>query len=258
LEEIKIIFLAIIQGITEFLPISSSGHIVLFENIFGSTDSNIILEVILHFGTLISILIFFRKDIFKVVNGALRGEKDSISYGLQVIIATMPVVIFILLTIILDFQIESLFVLKTLMFTYLANSVILYITKGSRGVKNNITYFLAIVMGISQVFALLPGISRAGITICTALFFGFNQKSAAKFSFFMAIPAILGALIFKIEDIYTQSSIEVHALVLGFLFSMITGLFVLKLLFRILENQKLWMFSFYSMLIWLTATLIYV
>ena len=94
MEEIKIIFLAIVQGITEFLPISSSGHIVLFENIFGSTDSNIILEVILHFGTLISILIFFRKDIFKVVNGALRGDKDSISYGLQVIIATMPVVVF--------------------------------------------------------------------------------------------------------------------------------------------------------------------
>ena len=256
MEEIKIIFLAIVQGITEFLPISSSGHIVLFENILGSTDSNIILEVILHFGTLISILIFFRKDIFKVVNGVLRRDKDSISYCLQVVIATMPVVVFILLTKILDFQIESLFVLKTLMFTYLANSVILYITKGSKGVKNNITYFLAIMMGFSQVFALLPGISRAGITICTALFFGFNQKSAAKFSFFMAIPAMLGALIFKIEDIYTQSAIEVHALVLGFLFSMITGLFVLKLLFRILENQKLWMFSFYSMLIWLTAILI--
>jgi len=256
LEEIKIIFLAIVQGITEFLPISSSGHIVLFENIFGSADGNIILEVVLHFGTLISILIFFKKDIFKIINGALKGEKDSIRYGLQVVIATMPVVVFILLTKIFDLKIESLFVLKTLMFTYLANSIILYITKGSEGIKNNITYSLAIVMGISQVFALLPGISRAGITICTALLFGFNQKSAAKFSFFMAIPALLGALIFTMGDIYTQSEIEVHSLILGFLFSMITGLLALKLLFRILENQRLWMFSFYSILLWLIVILI--
>ncbi len=256
MEEIKIIFLAIIQGITEFLPVSSSGHIVLFENIFGSNDTDIVLEVILHFGTLISILIFFRKDIFRLIDGMLKRDKDSMSYSLKVIAATIPVVIFILLIELLNFKIESLFILKTLMLTYIANSAILYATKGASGMKNNITYFLAIAMGISQVFALLPGISRAGITICTALFFGFNQKSAAKFSFFMAIPAMLGALIFKIEDIFNQSAFEFHSLILGFLFSMVTGLLVLKLLFRILENQKFWMFAFYSILIWLIVILI--
>ena len=97
MEEIKIIFLAIVQGITEFLPVSSSGHIVLFENIFGSKDTDIVLEVILHFGTLISILIFFRKDILSLINGVLKGHKDSVGYSLKVIAATIPVVVFILL-----------------------------------------------------------------------------------------------------------------------------------------------------------------
>ena len=110
-------------------------------------------------------------------------------------------------------------------------------------------------MGLAQVFALLPGISRAGITICTALILGYNQKTAAKFSFFMAIPAMLGALVFKIEDIFNQSSFEMHSLIIGFFLSMLTGLFVLKLLFKILEGQKLWVFTFYSMLIWATVIL---
>ena len=106
-------------------------------------------------------------------------------------------------------------------------------------------------MGFAQIIALFPGISRSGITICIALLLGYNQKSAAKFSFFMFIPALLGALVLKFNDI--QSSIEPGILILGFLFSMITGLLVLKLLFRILEHQKLWMFSFYSILIWLIS-----
>ena len=95
MEEIKKIFLAIIQGVTEFLPVSSSGHIVLFENIFGSNDTDIVLEVILHFGTLISILIFFRKDIFRLIGGVLKADKESMDYSLKVAVATIPAVIFV-------------------------------------------------------------------------------------------------------------------------------------------------------------------
>ena len=250
-EEIKITLLAIIQGITEFLPVSSSGHIVLFEHLFGSMDSDIVLEVVLHFGTLISILYFFRKDIVELIKGAIKSDENSRSYIFKVILATIPAVIFVLLSKLLNFEIESLFTLNTLIYTYFINSIILFATKQYRGDSDKISYSLAIAMGISQVFALLPGISRAGITICTALILGYSQKPAAKFSFFMAIPAMLGALIFKIEDILNQSSLEIHSLVIGFFLSMLTGLFVLKLLFKILEKQKLWLFAFYSMLIWI-------
>ena len=254
-EEIKITLLAIIQGVTEFLPVSSSGHIVLFDHLFGSMDNDIVLEVILHFGTLISILYFFRKDIINLIKGVLRADEGSRIYVFKIIVATFPAVIFVLLLKLMNFEIESLFTLNTLVYTYLLNSVILFATKNYVGKNDNISYSVAIAMGLAQVFALLPGVSRAGITICTALILGYNQKIAAKFSFFMAIPAMLGALVFKFEDIFNQTSFEIHSLVIGFFLSMLTGLLVLKLLFRILEGRKLWIFAFYSMLVWLTAIL---
>ena len=250
-EEIKITLLAIIQGVTEFLPVSSSGHIVLFDHLFGSMDSDIVLEVILHFGTLISILYFFRKDIIHLIKGILRADDDSRTYGVKIIVATLPAVVFVLLLKFMRFEIESLFTLDTLVYTYLLNSVILLATKNCKGKNGKISYPVAIAMGLAQVFALLPGVSRAGITICTALILGYNQKIAAKFSFFMAIPAMLGALVFKFKDIFSQTSFEIHSLVIGFLLSMLTGLLVLKLLFRILEGRKLWLFAFYSFLIWI-------
>ena len=254
-EEIKITLLAIIQGVTEFLPVSSSGHIVLFDHLFGSMDNDIVLEVILHFGTLISILYFFRKDIINLIKGVLRADEGSRIYVFKIIVATFPAVIFVLLLKLMNFEIESLFTLNTLVYTYLLNSVILFATKNYVGKNDNISYSVAIAMGLAQVFALLPGVSRAGITICTALILGYNQKIAAKFSFFMAIPAMLGALVFKFKDIFNQTSLEMHSLVIGFSLSMLTGLLVLKLLFRILEGRKLWIFAFYSMLVWLTAIL---
>ena len=115
-EEIKIILLAIIQGITEFLPISSSGHIVLFESLFGSMDSDITIEVILHFGTLVSILYFFRDDIWILLKGLILKQKDKTQYFIQVCLATIPVVVFVLLVQIIDFKIESLFNMNTLIY----------------------------------------------------------------------------------------------------------------------------------------------
>jgi len=253
IEEIKIILLAIIQGITEFLPISSSGHIVLFESLFGSMDSDITIEVILHFGTLVSILYFFRADIWILLKGLILKQKDKTQYFIQVCLATIPAVVFVLLMQIIDFKIESLFNINTLIYTYFFNTIILLAIRNYKNGQKIITYKLAIFMGLSQVFALLPGISRAGITICSALLLGYDQKTAAKFSFFMAIPAMLGALVFKIDDILYHSSFDLHLLVLGFIFSLITGLLVLKLLFKILEGRRLWMFAIYSFVIWVSV-----
>ena len=157
---------------------------------------------------------------------------------------------------VIDFKIESLFNMNTLFYTYFFNTIILLAIRNYVNGKKEITYKLAIFMGLSQVFALLPGISRAGITICTALLLGYDQKTAAKFSFFMAIPAMLGALVFKIDDILYHTSFDFHLLVLGFIFSLITGLLVLKLLFKILEGRRLWMFSIYSFIIWIFVILL--
>jgi len=259
LEIIKTILLAIVQGVSEFLPISSSGHIVLFEDIFDSS-ANLVsshdatLEVVLHIGTLISILIFFRTDILALLKGLLKRDKDSSIYTFYVAIATIPIVIFYFITNYFEYDLESLFKVDTLMYTFLLNAIVLYATRYVKVKKIELSLFLVLIMGTAQIIALFPGVSRSGITICAALLCGCNQKVAAKFSFFMFIPAILGVLVLKLNDI--QTNIDLSVAILGFVFSMITGLLVLKLLFRILENQKLWMFSFYSLVVWIISMMV--
>ena len=248
IEEIKIIILGILQGVTEFLPISSSGHLVLFEHFLNITKDDIVIEVILHFGTLLSILIFFRKDICSLLHGIISRKKDSLSYGVYIIIATIPVVIFGLLV---KDHIDSIFSINILAYTYIVNAIILFMTKKTIASDRKISLKLAVAMGCSQVFALFPGISRAGITICTGLLLGHTRKEVAKFSFFMAIPALIGAMVFELENIIHQTSLAPISLVIGLLASMITGLFVLELLFKILQSNKLWMFSYYCIVIWI-------
>ena len=187
MEEIKIIILGILQGVTEFLPVSSSGHIVLFEHFLNITKDDIVIEVILHFGTLLSILIFFRKDIYNLLAGIINRDNYSLLYASSIIVATIPIVLFSLVA---KDYISSVFSINILVYTYIINSIILFMTKGAKGGKNQLTIKLAIAMGIAQIFALLPGISRAGITICTGLILGYQQQEVAKFSFFMGLANI--------------------------------------------------------------------
>ena len=247
IEEIKIIILGIIQGVTEFLPISSSGHIVLFEHFFNISTNDIVIEVVLHFGTLLSILIFFRNDIYNLLKGIINRDNDSLEYGISIIIATIPIVI---IGLVIKDHITSIFYIKILMYTYIINAVILFMTRGKEGDNKQINIKLAIAMGVAQIFALFPGISRAGITICTGLLLGYQQREIAKFSFFMAIPALVGAMIFELDNIVYNTSGNL-ILLIGLLSSMISGLLVLRLLFKILQTNKLWMFSYYCIFIWL-------
>ncbi len=253
MEEIKIIILGILQGVTEFLPISSSGHIVLFEHFLNITKDDIVIEVILHFGTLLSILIFFRKDIYNLISGIINHDKDSLRYGWCIVIATIPIILF---SFVVKNHISSIFSVNILVYTYIINSIILFMTRGAIGEKYQISTKLAIAMGIAQIFALFPGISRAGITICTGLLLGYQQREIAKFSFFMAIPALIGAIIFELDNIVHQISGDPLILVIGCFVSMFSGLLVLRLLFKILQTNRLWMFSYYCIFIWLVILFI--
>tara|TARA_B100001750_G_C15180298_1_gene433711 strand:- start:181 stop:600 length:420 start_codon:yes stop_codon:yes gene_type:complete len=134
--------------------------------------------------------------------------------------------------------------------------IILYLTKGRSSKNRNVTYSLAIGMGLAQIFAIFPGISRAGITICTGLMLGYNQNTVARFSFFMAIPALLGAVIFEFNSIFLLAKENFYIIAIGLFFSMITGLLALKLLFKILQNKGLWIFSYYCLFIWLVISVV--
>ena len=244
---IEIIILGIIQGITEFLPISSSGHLVIFKDILGlDTDNSIVIEIVLHFGTLLSILIFYRREIKELIKGIVEKNDDSISYFKFIIFSMFPIIIFVLF---FEDKVVSSFSVKTLPITYLITSIILFLTRFKNNLKTNLNYKLVFAIGIAQVLAVFPGISRAGITISTAMLMGYDQKEAAKFSFFMAIPVLLGAVILKIRDINSELLLDGSNLLIGLFVSMITGIVFLTFLISIISKQKLWVFSIYCLIL---------
>tara|TARA_B100000029_G_scaffold468605_1_gene505734 strand:- start:20 stop:784 length:765 start_codon:yes stop_codon:yes gene_type:complete len=244
---IEIIILGIIQGITEFLPISSSGHLVIFKDILGlDTDNSIVIEIVLHFGTLLSILIFYRREIKELIKGIVEKNDDSISYFKFIIFSMFPIIIFVLF---FEDKVVSSFSVKTLPITYLITSIILFLTRFKNNLKTNLNYKLVFAIGIAQVLAVFPGISRAGITISTAMLMGYDQKEAAKFSFFMAIPVLLGAVILKIRDINSELLLDGPNLLIGLFVSMITGIVFLTFLINIISKQKLWIFSIYCLIL---------
>ena len=235
------IALGIIQGLTEFLPVSSSGHLVLFEKIFGINSSQLILfDIVLHLGTLFAVIIIYRKTIFEMIKNPFGEDMQKLVF------ATLPTVIIAL--IFKDFFKNS-FGGNLLWLGFLITAIFMFFT--SYSCKNNyqyrqLTHKNAILMGIFQGFAILPGISRSGSTISSALVQGVRRDQSSKFSFLMSIPAILGGLIFEIFDpqIATQS-ISFLPLIFGFLASAIFGYLSIKLMLKVIKKAKFFWFGIY-------------
>lgn len=236
----EVIFLGVIQGITEWLPISSSGHLVLFQSIFGFKQP-IIFDVLLHFGSLLVILFVFRKEILELILGVLNREKKYLKIAFMLIIATIPIVF---VGFFFNDLIENSFSsLKVVGFSLIFTSIVLFMSKYPKIKNKNINFFNSFFMGIAQALAILPGVSRSGITISTALIQGIKQEEAARFSFLMAIPPILGATLLEIKNIEQIENLN-YALI-GVFFSIVSGYLSLKFLLRIIKTNKFSYFSVY-------------
>ncbi|MBC8213152.1 MAG: undecaprenyl-diphosphatase UppP [Candidatus Marinimicrobia bacterium] len=252
------LILGILQGISEFLPISSSGHLVLGKYFLGIQSPGAVLEVILHLGTLVAILIYYRKEILDLVLGIIRNQKSEKNYTITIVIATIPAVIVGLL---FEEQIDSLFsdpfahILASI--ALIATSVVLFSTKNIANKDSiKITFSIAFFIGLAQVVAIIPGISRSGMTIATGLFLGLASKDATKFSFMMAIPVLFGAGILKLDDALNLISAEnIVPIFVGFVASAVVGYIVIAWLVSLVSRNKLWMFSIYCLLIGLAGIL---
>ena len=242
---INSILLGIVQGLTEFLPISSSGHLVLGQHFLGIENSGILLEVVLHLGTLLSVLLYYRRDISDLLHGISKRDSESLHYMFMVAVATIPTVVVGLL---FKPQLESLFLPKFVPYMLLITGGVLLTTKYASKAQKSITLKIAILVGCAQVFAMLPGISRSGMTISLALFLGIHRGDAAKFSFFMAIPVLLGAGILQLGDV-GEMSVQVWPFFLGFLSAFISGYVVIKWLINLISNQHFWKFSYYCIFV---------
>ncbi len=192
--DFSVIILSLIQGVLEWFPVSSSGHISLVEIIFG-IESGLDLEVALHFGTLMAVFVYFRKDIIAILRDLLHFKLDTLNarLGFLILIGSIPVAFF-------GFIFRSYFELSSTLFVlgfgWIVTSVALFIGSFSNTKLHKVSplsIFKALIIGFAQVIALIPGVSRSGMTISSGLFLGLNEKEALKFSYLLAIPAIIGA-----------------------------------------------------------------
>jgi len=236
----EFILLGIVQGISEFLPISSDGHLVLVEALLGHKTENLELNVALHFGTLISILYVYRHQVLPVLKQP--------RLMLAIIVATLPVVI-VGLTFKEQFERASEQPLIA-GFGLLYTSLLLFLTprfdQGTREIQN-IRPRDALVIGLLQTLAPLPGVSRSGSTIVGALLMGVKRDAAANFSFYIAVPALLGATILKLKDVVDQggTSTPLMPTMIGAAVAMVVGIFALQSLLRIVAARKLYWFAWY-------------
>ena len=247
-------FLGIIQGLTEFLPVSSSGHLELFRSILDANmlgKENLLFTSILHFATALSTIVVFRKDIFDLIFNVKRNQNRI--YILKILIAIFPAG---LVGFFFGNHIEKLFVgnLKLVGIMLIITGLMLLLTKISRRKNSKISYFDSLIIGISQALAIIPGISRSGTTICTSLYLGKEKNESAKFSFLIVIPVIFGAILKDVlSGDFFHYDIEVSVLLIGFFSALISGFIACKWMLNIVKNNNLMYFSFYCFLLGLTA-----
>ena len=242
------IILGIVQGITEWLPVSSSGHLVLFEYFFGLSQP-LIFDIMLHIGSLLVIILFFKKEILELIVGLFKWDKEKLMIILMIIIASIPIA---LIGYFFKDAIELLFKdLRTVGFALLFTAALLFLSRYPSKKTGKLTIWKAFTIGIFQSIAILPGVSRSGSTISAGMMLGIKKEDAARFSFLIFIPAILGALVLNVSDINSFS--DPVPIIIGTLVSAIVGYFSLKLLMNIIKNNKFSWFSIYCLVLGLVV-----
>jgi undecaprenyl-diphosphatase len=244
------IILGIIQGITEWLPISSKSHLIIVERLFGLVQPPIF-DLVLHIGSLFVILLVFWKDIKELIVGVLSRKRESWMMLLYIIIATIPIVIFGL--VFEDYVTSSRNSLYVLGFGFLFTSLLIFLSQYPKLKNRELGLWNSLVVGFGQVLALFPGVSRSGTTISTGMMLGIKKEIIAKFSFLIFIPAILGATLLEFKDIGQVGN--VMPLIIGMIVAMIVGYLSLKLLLTIIKNDKFKYFSLYCLVLGLIVLL---
>jgi len=251
---IETIILGIIQGLTEWLPISSTGHLKLAEHFLG-LPVPILFDITLHIGTLVVILLFFRKEVKGAISALLRFDFKTENGKLVplIIVGTIPTA---LIGLVFGDIIENIFQNPLpIAMAFILCGIILYSTKAGKEKTDTINYSKALMIGVAQGIAIIPGISRSGATIAFALLLGIRREKAFKFSFLLSVPAILGAFglkLYKEASLLASAGYSWMEFLIGAVVAMVVGYFALKLLWKVIAVQKLYFFAFYC---WFIALL---
>lgn len=259
----KAVVLGIIQGLTEFLPVSSSGHLVLFSHLLGVQEPSLTFEVVVHVGTLLAVLVAFRAEVVLLVSAFFKFVRNpkaakhlvQTDYSCRllwgIVLGTLPAVI---VALVFKGFIEQLFASSLFVgVMLLVTGTLLYITEKQESRRKDLkqlSTFDSLVIGGGQAMAILPGLSRSGTTIAVGLLRGLDRGSAARFSFLLTIPAILGALVLSLGDLVgSTATLGVGALAAGLLASAVTGYLAIRFFLDLLRRGKLVWFSYYTWVI---------
>lgn len=260
---IQAIIIGLVQGLTEFLPVSSSAHLIFAQQALGVADVGLAFDVLLHVGTLVAVIVYFFNDIVNMIkgfllslvdlkNGNFMGELKKDPYkklAWLTILATIPIGI---VGVLFNDIVESMFMGLTVpAFLLLITGCLLYVSQRMNSGRidvRNITLKEALIMGCGQALAILPGLSRSGTTIAAGLFAGLDKEFAAKFSFILSIPAILGAAVFQLKDL-SGGSVEIGACIAGFIVAAISGYLAISFLLKIVREKSLDIFAYYCWIV---------
>jgi len=259
MDVIDSIILGIIQGLTEFLPVSSSGHLEIGKAILGDNSvpkESLMFTVMLHFATALSTIVVFRKDIFSILKGLLFFKwNDDTKFISKIVVSMIPAVV---VGLFFEEQLEQLFGGNILLVgcMLIVTAILLFLANKAKNTNRKVSFKNAFIIGVSQAVAMIPGISRSGATISTSVLLGNDKTKAARFSFLMVVPLIFGKIT---KDVFSgELSFENHnitALSLGFIAAFISGLFACTWMMALVKKSKLSYFAIYCVVIGLIAIL---
>ena len=244
LSSVEILILSAIQGISEFLPVSSAAHLVLVSKFYAFTNQSLLIDICLHLGSLLAIIIYFRDDLSHFINNK--------NFLIKILIGTIPIIP-VGYVIYQTGLIEQLRNLKVIGWMSLIFGVLLYVSDKSKVTKKINTEFTnksALLIGLSQVLALIPGVSRSGITITSGRMLGFNRFDSAKISFFLSIPTLAAASFIGIYNVYREGSTELNFLaIIAVIFSFIFSYITIALFFNFIKKFSLNIFVIYRIIL---------
>lgn len=249
---LEAILLGIVQGLTEFLPVSSSGHIEITKALLNTSkqEQNLLMTVVLHAATALSTVYIFRKDIKHIIRGIIQFKwNNEFRFSLKIIISMVPA---ILIGLLFENEIELLYNRQILLVgcMLLVTGLLLFLADKAKNTNRKVNFYHALIIGVSQAIAILPGISRSGATISTSVLLGIDREKAARFSFLMVVPLILGKMCKDIinGDLFIENT-SLISLFLGFSAAFLTGLFACKWMIKLVKKSKLKYFAYYCFLV---------
>ena len=246
----EILLLSLIQGVSEFLPISSAAHLILASNIYEFKNQSLLIDISLHLGSLLAILFYFRNEIFNL--------KNNLNLFNKIIVATIPLIIigYFLYSTGIIYEFRNI---KVIVWTTFGGAILLHIAdrrKIFNNLENNFSFKSALIIGLFQIIALIPGTSRAGITITAGRLLGFDRTDSTKISFYLSIPALAGASAIGIKDLLKEN-IEFNFIVLaGIFLSFIFSLITIKYFLKFIKKFSFKIFVFYRII--LSLILLYI